>query len=75
MYATINLPGSSHFKYFGPASRADCEAWINQTVKDMLRFELLGVTLPRQIISNKDAAKWRYRDGSRVFRDMQLEGA
>lgn len=67
MFAIINLPGSSHFSSFGPASKKACEAWIEQEVSNMLKTELLSSTLPRQIISNKEARKWKYMDGSRVF--------
>lgn len=67
MFAVINLPGSYHFSSFGPASKSDCEKWLDEEIKDMLRTELLSSTLPRQIISNREAKKWKYRDGSKVF--------
>lgn len=70
MIATINLPGSSHFVWFGPANRAECEAWLDQEVKDMLKTELLSSTLPRQIISNKEAKSWKYLDKSKVFQGV-----
>lgn len=67
MYAVINLPGSSHFDWFGPSTEQECEAWLDKTVSKMLETQLLGSTLPRQVISNKNAGKWKYRDGSHVF--------
>jgi len=66
MYATINLPGSSHFEYYGPASKTDCQNWIHGRVRSLLQTELLTSTLPRRIVSNKKAEAWRYRDGSKV---------
>jgi len=66
MYATINLPGSSHFEMFGPASRLECEQWLRQTVARRQRTELATSLLPQRIISNREAESWRFRDGSRV---------
>lgn len=67
MFAQINLPGSSHFRKFGPDTRENCQDWLDQTVSDMLETELLTSTLPRLIISNKEAKKVKYRDGRHVF--------
>jgi hypothetical protein len=67
MYATINLPGSTHFHWHGPATRQACEAWLDRTVQRLLRTELLSSTMPRRVISNKEARTWRWRDGSRIF--------
>lgn len=67
MYATINIPGSIHFKTFGPATRKDCEVWIERTVEKYLETEQLSTTLPRMIITNKEAKKWRWEDGSPIF--------
>ena len=69
MFATINLPGSNCFYYYGPANKKECEVWIDETVDRLLnkRGRSLTSTLPRQIISNKEAAKWKYLDGSHVF--------
>lgn len=77
MYATINLPGSTHFEYYGPASKIECEAWLEKRVSKLTQTELLTSTLPRRIVSNKEAESWRYRDGSKVCRpqlsDTDLE--
>jgi hypothetical protein len=67
MYAQINIPGSSHFQCFGPASKQECRNWLDKTVSELLETELLTSTLPRLIISNKLAEKQKYLDGSRVF--------
>ncbi len=68
MYATINIPGSSHFEYYGPATRVECEAWLDRRVEKLLETQLITSTLPRRIVSNKDAESWKYLDGSRVCR-------
>jgi hypothetical protein len=73
MYATINLPGSSHFQYMGPATKQECEEWIDKTVKEYLQYNLLTSTLPRNIITNKEAAKWKWLDGSKVFPDYFVD--
>ncbi len=73
MWAQVNLPGSSHFRYYGPATKQECQDWIDKTVNDLLKTELLTSTLPRFIISNKEAAKVKYLDGSKVFRQDSLD--
>lgn len=67
MYATINIPGSSHFEYYGPASRQACQDWLNTTIAKRSKTELIASLLPQQIVSNKEAESWRYRDGSKVI--------
>jgi len=66
MYALINLPGSMHFRYFGPAPKYACRQWLRETVARLLYSGQLESTLPRQILSNKEAEALRYRDGKRV---------
>lgn len=77
MYAVINLPGSSHFEYHGPASKAECEAWLNARIEKLLKTEQVSSLLPRRVVSNRDAESWRYLDGSKVIRprtsDSDLE--
>lgn len=69
MYATINLPGSSHFDWYGPATKKECQEWLDKTVNKMLETELLTSTLPRRIISNKEANSWKYASGAKVFNE------
>ena len=69
MFATTNLPGSSHFRYF-QGTKAECEAWLvkrEDRCKDMHQGLWFNVYSPAQIITNKEASKWRYRDGNKVF--------
>jgi hypothetical protein len=72
MYAIINIPGSSHFEYHGPDSRANCEFWLSNRVAKLLETEQVTSTLPRRIVSNRQAESWKYRDGSRVIRHAEL---
>lgn len=73
MYATINLPGSSHFEYYGPASKAECETWLNARVAKLQETEQITSLMPQHIVSNKDAESWRYLDGSQVCRPQLSE--
>lgn len=66
MYATINLPGSIHFEYFGPGTKKQCEEWLDKRVSKLQETELFTSLLPQRIVSNKNAESWRYLDGSRV---------
>ena len=69
MYATINLPGSSHFEYFGPASKTDCQEWLRDRVAELQgQGEQITSLLPQRIVSNRVAESWRYRDGSHVVK-------
>lgn len=74
MYAFINLPGSRHFRYFGPDTKQSCQEWLDETVNRMLETELLTSTLPRQILSNKLAESIRYLDGSHVVKHVDWTG-
>lgn len=72
MVATINLPGSSHFKYF-VGTRAECETWLEQKKEEYQeRFggAWYGAYSPAQILTNAEAKTWKYRDGSRVIRSL-----
>jgi hypothetical protein len=69
MYAIINLPGSSHFQAFGPANKAECEAWLQEKKtehQEMHGGAWAGTYLPAKVVTNAEARSWRYRDGSRV---------
>src|SRR5262245_38227161 len=68
MYATINLPGSSHFEYYGPASRQECNDWLKERVARLSETEQITSLLPQLVVSNREALSWKYRDGSYVIR-------
>jgi hypothetical protein len=72
MVATVNLPGSSHFKYF-VGSKAECKAWLEKTRNEY--EERFGGTWynaysPARTISNAKAKQWKYRDGSPVIKSL-----
>ena len=63
MYATVNLPGSSYFKSFGPATKAECQDWLAETKRDYQeRFggTWYGNYAPGRVISNREAKKIKY---------------
>lgn len=68
MYATINLPGSRHFEYYGPASKEACEKWLERRVTELQETELSSSLLPQSIHANREIESWKYRDGSSVVR-------
>lgn len=77
MYATINIPGSSHFEYHGPASRSECQAWLKTRTAILSQTEQITSLMPQRIVADKEALAWKYRDGSQVIRprlsDAEME--
>jgi hypothetical protein len=72
MYAHVNLPGSSHFATFGPATRGECERWLKKMenhYKELHGGLWYNCYAPDGIIPNAEAMRWKYRDGSKVFRE------
>ena len=72
MVATVNLPGSSHFRYF-VGTKAECEAWLEETRREYQ--ESFGGTWynaygPARLTPNKVARTWKYLDGTRVIRGL-----
>ena len=71
MYATINLHGSSHFDYHGPATKEECAAWLDKKkaeYQDSFGGNWVGAYMPATIITNRTAERMKYRDGTRVIR-------
>lgn len=69
MFAQINLAGSSHFQQFGPGTKKECQQWLDTTSQEYIEIgNLLTSTLPRLILTNKEAEKEKYRSGSHVFK-------
>jgi hypothetical protein len=66
MYAVINIPGSSHFCFYGPASKAECADWMEGYVREAQRTEQVTSLLPQRLVSNKQFEAWRWLDGRRV---------
>ncbi|TXH48798.1 MAG: hypothetical protein E6Q97_24085 [Desulfurellales bacterium] len=73
MIATVNLPGSSHFNYFR-GTKTECEQWLADMESEYQ--EQFGGTwwnayAPARITNEKTARTWKYRDGSRVIRELK----
>ncbi len=69
MIATTNLPGSSHFAHFR-GTKAECTEWLTKRenrCKDIHGGLWYNVYSPADIIAEREAKKWRYRDGTKVF--------
>ena len=72
MYALVNLPGSQNFDWFGPASKSECEAWLEEAKifhQDRYGGLWTSTYYPARIVPNKEARAMRWRDGNRVIRD------
>ena len=71
MYATINLPGSSYFQYYGPAAKPECQDWLaskKQEFQQAYGGAWFSAYSPFNIVPNKTAKRWKYRDGTKVVR-------
>jgi len=42
MYGIINIPGSTHFQWFGPATKAECNKWVDDIWKETANRVALG---------------------------------
>lgn len=66
MVATTNYPGSSNFDYF-VGTKAECQKWLDKKEEEYLAMGYPITSIcPLGLTSNKEAAKWRYRDGKKV---------
>lgn len=67
MYAVIGYPGAQDHKYYH-GSRKDAADWLKKTC-DKIRAS--GVRVERistsRLLSDKEAAKVRYQDGTKVY--------
>ena len=67
MIAIIGLPGSRHHNWERFGTRAECEKWIEDFGREYFAVETAAYPQPTRIMSEKDAAKIRYRDGRRCY--------
>jgi hypothetical protein len=72
MYAILNVPGTADFAYYGPDTRAACQAWLDMRVATLDERGHGAATMLQRIVSNKEAQSWRFQDGSRVIRAPAL---
>lgn len=76
MFAYTNLPGSSYFETYGPATKKECEEWLDEKAEEHKQrsggnwWSTYG---PGTIITNAEAKAMRWQDGSRVFSEFDSE--
>ena len=73
MYAVINIPGSSHFEYYGPDTRRACAGWLTERIATLATTEQMTSLMPQRILPNKEVERWRWRDGTRIVKPEQPE--
>ena len=71
MYAVIQIPGASGFRYYGPATKAACQQWLEDqrpALEDLYGGNFASVWRTTRVVSNKEAQSWKWLDGSKVVR-------
>ena len=72
MFAQINLAGSSNLETFGPDTKQACKNWLYFKAMKMIESGIAVTdTFPRLLLTNKEAKKQKYRDGSHVFKHFE----
>lgn len=74
MVATIGLPGAQGFRYF-IGTKKECHAWLEKVKEDIEEARAAGYAdlslenayRQSDVVSNKKASRWTYRDGSKVI--------
>ena len=69
MVATTGMIGSKDFEHF-IGTKAECEDWLEERAIELQHHyggSWYRAYSPAQILSNKEAKKLRYRDGTRVI--------
>jgi hypothetical protein len=69
MFAIIGLPGSVHHRYrwFHRSERAEAETWLQSASDDLAAIHPAAHPQPTRLISDRDASRERYRDGTRIY--------
>jgi len=70
MIAHVSQPGSVHFDWTRVQSRKDAVAWINARLEQLRQRNAVVGRFGFGILSERDAAKVRYRDGRKVYADQ-----
>jgi hypothetical protein len=66
------MPGSVHHRwarFSGPGAKAEAQKWIDETLDRLRTANPVVGRFGFGILSERDAAKVRYRDGRRVYAD------
>ena len=72
MIAYVSAPGSVHHRwtrFSGPGAKAEAHKWINETLDRLHAANPVVGRFGSGILSDRDAAKIRYRDGRKVYED------
>lgn len=69
MIAHVSQPGSVHFDWTRVDTRKEAVAWIDARLEELRQRNPVVGRFGYGILSNREAAKVRYRDGRRVFID------
>ena len=69
MFAVIGIPGESihRYRWFPRGARTEAEEWLKQEFAAIRRLSPQTVPVTR-ILSDREAARVRWRDGMRVYR-------
>lgn len=68
MIAIVGIPGSTHHTWQRCATRAEAAAWIERTWQRVREINPALGDLPTEIVSEREAASRRWRDGTRIYR-------
>ncbi len=74
MIAHVSQPGSVHFRWTRCRTRKEGVQWIDRNLDELRERNPVVGRFGYGILSDREAAKVRYRDGRRVY-DEQIEDA
>ena len=77
MYAVVGIPGSRYhtWRHFQRTERQAIEQWLSETTCQLREANPALGSLPCSRLSDRAAARVRYRDGKRVYHDWWCENA
>jgi len=69
MYAVVGIPGESihRYRWFPRSARKEAEEWLEREFAAIRRSSPQTVPVTR-ILSDREAERVRWRDGTRVYR-------
>lgn len=69
MFAIVGVPGESihRYRWFPRGARTEAEEWLEQEFAAIRRLSPQAVPVTR-ILSDREATRVRWRDGTRVYR-------
>ena len=73
MVAIVGIPGSQHHLWARFNHRASASLWLDREWRRVRERNPAIGTLPAEILSERKAAKVRYRDGKRCYAIKQAD--